>query len=486
MRFYLTAAIPYVNAKPHMGHALEFVQGDVLARWHRQKGDDTFYVSGADENSLKIVQAAEKEGVSPKQLADKYTAAFQDFLKSFNISLDAFQRSGSESNTKSAQELWQRCQTAGDIYKKSYRGLYCVGCEAFYTRDELNEKGECFNHPGKPVDEVEEENYFFRLSKYKDELKKIIESDVYAVIPQKRKHEALGMFNDKFEDFSISRSVKRARGWGVPVPNDPTQIMYVWFDALNVYRSAAESAPTSSLQLTAKSSSWWPAELHIIGKDLIRFHAIYWPAILLSAKLSLPKQLFVHGFITVGGQKMSKTIGNVIDPMELIKKYGVEPVRYYLLREIPTDDDGDFTEEKFKARYNADLANGLGNFASRVLTLAAQYGVGTTISPKINEAIITVSEHYADSMKQFKLHEALQSVWKLIAVGDQYINERKPYAKDISEEDRQQILGDCMHILGSVTGHLTPFLPETCAALAAILAKPAPVKLAKPLFPRLP
>lgn len=482
MKYYLTAAIPYVNAKPHMGHALEFVQGDVLARYHRQKGDETFYVSGADENSLKIVQAAEKEGVDVRALTDKYAGAFQDFLKAFNISINKFQRSSSAEHFASAQELWKRCEAAGDIYKKRYKGLYCVGCEAFYTREELNEKGECFNHPGKPVDEVEEENYFFKLSKYSDELKKVIESDTYAIVPEKRKHEALGFFNNKFEDFSISRSVGRAKGWGVPVPGDESQIMYVWFDALNVYRSAAPDR--------------WPADLHIIGKDIIRFHAIYWPAILLSAKLPLPKKLFVHGFITVNGQKMSKSIGNVIDPMELVVKYGVEPVRYYLLREIPSDDDGDFTDEKFKLRFNADLANGLGNFASRVLTLAQKFGalsfdfeqkVEVETAKAIEEANKAVESH----MQSLRFHDALAAIWKLIGYGDGYVNSKKPWELAAGSPEQGAALVSLLYVLYTASNLLVPFLPETAAKIQACIVIDKEKKqyvCSKPvagLFPRL-
>lgn len=356
MRFYLTGAIHYVNAKPHLGHALEFVQSDVIARYHRQKGDEVFYISGADENALKNVQAAEKEGLTAKQLCDRNAQAFIDLAALYNIQLDNFARTSSPAHFASAQELWRACAASGDIYKKKYKGLYCVGCEVFYAPEDLNEKGECFEHPGKKLDEVEEENYFFKLSKYQDQIFKLIDSDEYRIVPEHRKNEALGFIKQGLEDFSVSRSKERARGWGVPVPDDESQIMYVWFDALNTYRSAAPS--------------WWPAKLHIIGKGIIRFHAAYWIGMLLSAKLPLPKELFVHGYITVNGQKMSKTLGNVVDPAALAQKYGPDAMRYYLLREIPSTDDGDYSDEKFKLRFNADLANGLGNFASRVLTLA--------------------------------------------------------------------------------------------------------------------
>lgn len=482
MKFYLTAAIPYVNAKPHMGHALEFVQGDVLARWHRQNGDDTFYVSGADENSLKIVQAAEKEGIEVKALTDKYAAAFQLFLKSFNVSIDKFQRSSSAEHIASAQELWKRCEASGDIYKKRYKGLYCIGCEAFYTKEELSERNECPLHPGKPVEEVEEENYFFRLTKYQEQLMELIQSDTYAITPVSRKNEALAFLRHGLEDLSISRSVSRSRGWGVPVPGDDSHIMYVWFDALNVYRSAAGDR--------------WPADLHIIGKDIIRFHAVYWPAILLSAKLPLPKKLFVHGFVTVNGQKMSKSTGNVVDPMELIEKYGVEPVRYYLLREIPSDDDGDFTEEKFKLRFNADLANGLGNFASRVLTLAQKFGTLSFeyekgVSVETQKAIEAANADVPRHISEMKLHEALGAIWKLISYGDGCVNTSKPWELEAGSKEQGEALTNLLYILYTTATLLLPFLPETAAKIQACIVidkekkQYTCTKPAASLFPRI-
>jgi methionyl-tRNA synthetase len=332
------------------------------------------------------------------------------------------------------------------------------------------------------VDEIEEENYFFKLSKYADELKKVLESDTYAIVPEKRKHEALGFFNNKFEDFSISRSVGRAKGWGVPVPGDETQIMYVWFDALNVYRSAAPDR--------------WPADLHIIGKDIIRFHAIYWPAILLSAKLPLPKKLFVHGFITVNGQKMSKSIGNVIDPMELVAKYGVEPVRYYLLREIPSDDDGDFTDEKFKLRFNADLANGLGNFASRVLTLAQKFGplsfdFEQKIEAETMKVIETANADVEKSIASLRFHDALAAIWKLIGYGDGYVNTKKPWELPAGSPEQGAALVSLLYVLSTASNLLVPFLPETAAKIQACIVVDKEKKqyvCSKPssgLFPRI-
>ncbi len=507
MKFYLTGAIHYVNAKPHLGHALELTQSDVIARYHRQKGDEVFYISGADENSLKNVQAAEKEGVTPQQLCDRNAQAFIDLAKLYNVSLDYFARTSSPAHFASSQELWERCAAAGDIYKKKYKGLYCVGCEQFYTPGELSEKGECFEHPGRKVEEVEEENYFFRLSKYQDQLLKLIDSDQYKVVPGHKKNEALGFIKQGLEDFSVSRSKERARGWGVPVPGDPSQIMYVWFDALNTYRSAAEVSHPSvilgpSADGTRDPSSWWPANLHIIGKGIIRFHAAYWPGILLSAKLPLPKELFVHGYITVDGQKMSKTIGNVVDPADLAKKYGTDPVRYYLLREIPSTDDGDYGDEKFKLRYNADLANGLGNFASRVLTLAEklnpwdipslghpEQSEGPRFSIDVVHAITEVRYEVAKAIDERRLHDALAHIWRLVAFGDKMVGATKPWELKDDDAKKREILGELLLILTTVTELIAPFLPATSIAISDHLkAADGTWQIKKPqggFFPRL-
>lgn len=481
MKFYLTAAIPYVNAKPHMGHALEFVQGDALARYHRAAGDEVRYITGADENSLKIVQAAEKEGMTSQQLSDTYALKFQEFLTQFEISIDAFQRSSAPDHFAVAQEMWKKCDEAGDVYKKSYKGLYCVSCEAFYTADEIKD-GSCVYHPGKPIETIEEENYFFRLSKYQDELIRLIESDTYRITPQARKSEVLGFIKNGLEDFSISRSVKRARGWGVPVPGDDTQIMYVWFDALNVYRTA--------------SAGMWPARMHIIGKDILRFHAVYWPAMLLSSKTPLPKELFVHGFITANGQKMSKSLGNVIDPVAFAEKVGVDPLRYYLLREIPADDDGDFSEEKFKVRYNADLANGLGNFASRVLTLSEKLNPWSLsadyrlLSADSTHAIGEVRKAVADAMAEKKFHDALAHVWRLVTYGDKMVNATKPWELKDEDAKKREVLGELLVLLAEIAHQVEPFMPAIAAKIGDCLVREGEMivgahKPGSPLFPRL-
>lgn len=463
-KFYLTAAIPYVNARPHLGHALEFIQGDVVARHHSLHGEDVCYISGADENSIKNVQAAEQEGITPGELCDRNTQAFIDLAGALHVRFDRFYRSSSPEHAASSRELWERCARSGDIYKKQYEGLYCVGCEAFYARDELNENGECVEHPGRKLEEVKEENYFFRLSRYQQQLEGLVTGGEYRIIPESRKNEAMQFIRRGLEDFSISRSRARSRGWGVPVPNDPDQTMYVWFDALNVYRSAAPDR--------------WPADLHIIGKGILRFHAVYWPAMLLSAKLPIPRQLFVHGYITVNGQKMSKTTGNIIDPMSLAKRYGADALRYYLLRDISPFDDADFTEQKFKESYNAGLANGLGNVVARVMTLA---------EANLNDPISRPEpqwfpSEYTSAIEAYEFNRALDFVWGRIQKLDHKIDDTKPFKivkSDIAKG--RALIQELAAELYGIGRLLNPFMPETNVAIKeTILANKKPPTL----FPR--
>jgi len=306
-KFYITAAIPYVNAKPHIGHVLEYVQVDVVKRYHKLLGEDAVSLSGGDENALKNVQAAEKASKPIQEFVDEGTENFRQLAIKLNGEFDFWQKGSDQKiHYPSSQELWKKC--AADIYKKSYTGLYCVGCEAFYPPEELNEKGECFEHSGKKLDEVKEENYFFKLSKYQEPLIKLIESEELKIVPEFRKNEVLSFLKSGLQDISISRSNERAKNWGVPVPNDPTQRIYVWFDALNIYRSGAPE-------------KYWPADVHAIGKGISRFHCVYWPAFLLSAGFPLPKTIFIHGYLTVNGQKISKSNPEtVVDPVPLIEK----------------------------------------------------------------------------------------------------------------------------------------------------------------------
>lgn len=463
--FYITTAIPYVNAKPHVGHALEFVQADVIARYHKLIGQQTILLSGGDENALKNVQAAEKENESVQDFVDKNSKLFEDLAKNLNVQFDVFQKGSSQNHYKSSQDLWKRCFENGDIYKKTYTGLYCVGCEAFYEKSELNENEECFEHPGKRLDEVSEENYFFRLSKYEKSIKRVIENDEIKIVPQSRKNEILSFLEQGLNDISISRSNERAKNWGVPVPDDDTQRMYVWFDALNIYRSGVEDIDA------------WPADVHVIGKGILRFHAVYWPAFLLSAKLPLPKSLFVHGYFTVNGQKMSKTLGNVIDPNELIKKYGTDALRYYLLSQIPSTEDGDFSEEKLKVVYNADLSNGLGNLASRVAKLCEtkNFYDKTSAEQKLDQDL-------NDYFDNFEFNQILQHIWTKISELDKFINVEKPW--DLSDEDAAEVLAALTAGVIEVAFLLQPFLPSTSEKILHHFSRDR-ITAIEPLFPRI-
>lgn len=464
-KFYITTAIPYVNAKPHVGHALEFVQADTIARYHKLLGKETKLLSGSDENALKNVQAAESAGKNIQEFVNDNSVLFQQLAEKLNVQFDYFQKGSNPDHIASSQDLWNRCKANNDIYQKAYAGYYCIGCEVFYEKDELNEKGECYEHPGKPLQEVSEINYFFKLSRYQETIKQLIETDELKITPQSRKNEMLSFISKGLEDISISRSNERAKSWGVPVPEDSTQRMYVWFDALNIYRSG----------LGDNYEKLWPADIHVIGKGITRFHAIYWPAFLLSAKLPLPKSLFVHGYFTVNGQKMSKTLGNVIDPIELINKYGADSVRYYLLSQIPSTDDGDFSEEKLKVVHNANLANGIGNLIARISKLAEKIKFH---APKDTAIIDPLA---FDALMQYKFNECLNLIWADISALDKKINEVQPWK--LEDHELEIFLSEATIKILSIAKTLQPFLPQTSEKILNQFS--GEIKSSPPLFPRL-
>ncbi|TSC95778.1 MAG: methionyl-tRNA synthetase [Parcubacteria group bacterium Athens0714_26] len=486
-KFYITTSIAYVNAPPHVGFALESLQADVVARFYRDKGQDVFFLTGTDEHGTKIARSAENEGKKTKEFVDEISPRFKNLKDILNLSWDNFIRtSDKEIHWPVAQEVWNSIMKSGDLYKKTYKGLYCVGHESFVTRKDLVD-GVCSLHKRRP-EEIEEENWFFKLSKYGDEIKKRIKSDELLIVPKSRKNEALAFLDEGLEDISFSRPSKTLI-WGIPVPNDSSQTMYVWADALVNYISGYGGI-----------NEWQghPADVHCIGKDILRFHAVIWPAMLLSAGLTLPKSVFVHGFITANGEKMSKSLGNIIDPYELVKKYGTDPVRYYLLREIPSSEDGDFSYSKFEERYNGDLANGLGNFAARVLTLGnnyiaiynSQFNKEIQVDKFINEKIEDIKINVSKKIEEFKFNEALGSIWDLIHFGDQYINEKKPWEQ--KDEKIVMIKGKTIYelivILENVATLLLPFMPETASKiLKAIKHEDPGISIDKidNLFPRL-
>lgn len=472
-KFFITAAIPYVNASPHIGHAQEFVLSDTIRRYQLSKNKDVLFLCGADENGLKIVQAAENSKMSPIEFCDIHQKEFLKLADLLNVKFDVWQRGTNKTHIVSSQKLWERCFANGDIYKKRYSGLYCVGCEAFYTKDELNSDGECFEHPGKKLQEVSEENYFFALSKYQDFIVDLIENDKLKIYPQIRKNEALSFVKKGLEDFSISRSVERAKGWGVPVPSDPSQIMYVWFDALNVYQSGIGFGWEDE-----KYQKWQPQDLMVIGKGILRFHAIYWPAILQSAKLNLPKKLFVHGYMTVNGQKMSKTLGNVVDPIQMINKYSADALRYYLSKEIPSFSDGDFSENRFVELYNSDLANGLGNLVSRVAKLCERNDVSGL---NIND-LKTGSRSVDEYMESYQLNFAIEEIWKEIKATDLLIDQDKPWTLS-GNIAKEKLLVYSERIL-YIAKLLLPFLPIISQEIINQYTADKIVSK-QPLFPRL-
>ncbi len=466
---YITTAIPYVNAKPHLGHVLEWFQADAFARYYRLLDLEVIVASGADENSLKNVQAAEKSNVAIQDWLDEYAVIFADAYQTFGVDLDAFRRgSDQEKHWPGVQELWNRCFAAGDIYTKRYTGLYCVGCESFYTTADLVD-GKCPEHLTEP-EEVSEENYFFKLSRYQDRIKELIETDTLFITSEQFKNEMLGFLGQGLEDFSVSRSTNRARGIGVPVPNDDTQVMYVWFDALCIYLTAIGFGYDQ-----AHFEKIWPADIHIIGKGINRFHSIYWIGMLLSAGVALPKSVSVHGYITANGQKMSKSLGNVIDPFELIIKYPLEHIRYYLLKEIPTHADGDFSYERFEELYTAELANGLGNLCSRVAKLCEKADVTTSItSPKLDPTY----------KKYFETHEISQAAHWIadqVRAADAYLSEQIPWKKSGTEQ--ADILQNAVQRIRAITFHLQPFMPETAQTLLSHFSEEK-IKALKPIFPR--
>jgi methionyl-tRNA synthetase len=472
-KFYITTAIPYVNAEPHVGHALEFVQTDTIARYHRLLKDDVYFLSGTDDNALKNVQAAEEKKIPVEKLVKENSDKFYQLRKALNLSFDDFIRTTEERHVKGAQAFWQACRKE-DIYKKKYKGLYCVGCEAFYTEKDLI-NGKCPEHKTKP-EVVEEENYFFRLSAYQKWLEELIEKDKLKIIPEIRKNEVLAFIKRGLEDFSISRSKERAHGWGIPVPNDKNQIIYVWFDALTNYISALNWQDNGQL-----FKKYWPADLHIIGKGISRFHAIYWPAMLKSAGLPLPKEIFVHGYVTAEGQKISKSLGNVIDPFDLVKKYGTDPIRYYLLGEIPAYEDGDFSERRFQEVYNADLANGLGNVISRLAKLCENSGLEFKETKSL-KAIYNKEQQ--EAFEDFRFDIVLPNIWTVyLHVIDKHINQYSPWL--IKDKNKlQRILQEEVDELREFADKLRPFLPETAEKILKQFKGPK-IKSEKPLFPRL-
>ncbi|OJI09514.1 MAG: methionine--tRNA ligase [Candidatus Vogelbacteria bacterium CG10_big_fil_rev_8_21_14_0_10_49_38] len=467
--FYLTTTLPYVNAEPHIGFALELVQADAIARWRRLRGDEVFFNTGTDEHGLKIYRRALQAGQEPQTYVDELVKSFFRLKHELGISCDNFVRTTDVHHQQAAQAFWLKCQAAGDIYKKNYQLKYCVGCELEKTDSELS-AGECPLHPGQPVEILEEENYFFRFSRYAEPLLKLYQERPDFVLPNQRFNEVKKFVESGLQDFSISRLADKLP-WGVPVPGDPDHVMYVWFDALVNYVSAVGWPDEVS-----RFEHWWPV-VQFAGKDNLRQQAAMWQAMLLSAGLAPTRQILIHGFINSGGQKMSKSLGNVVNPFDLIETYGVDALRYYLLRQVNSFEDSDFTPAGFKEIYNANLANGLGNLASRVMRMAEANLPGTP------DLATLIPESYETALSGYQFNQASDIVWAKIGELDRLIQSTEPFK--LIKTDRAaaiEIIAELVRGLHLVALMLEPLLPATATRLHEIIRDNRMPE--RPLFPR--
>jgi methionyl-tRNA synthetase len=467
-----------VNANPHIGFAMELLYADVLARYHKQQGYTVAFSTGTDEHGQKVADTAAKLGRTPQEHTDELSQAFRDISGPLSIESTDFIRTTEERHTRAAQLFWEKAVAAGDITKGSYTGLYCVGCESFKTEKELLE-GKCPIHLTAPQ-EVREENYFFHLSKYGERLLAYYHDHPDFVIPEYRLHEMEEIIRSGLEDISISRE-KAKLSWGVPVPGDDSQVMYVWFEALLNYLTVCGYGENGHDAMIG-----WPADYIIVGKDINRFHSIIFGAMLMSAGIPLPKHIGVHGFITVDGQKMSKSLGNVINPLDIVKQYGTEPTRYYLLREIPFTSDGDFSHARFTERYNADLANALGNLCSRVTNMVEKYFDGVLEPKPATEGYGTDERAaYENAMEQLHFSRALEATWKLVYEANEYIEQHKPWALAKTDMDAlKAVLQHLLYTLDVVSELLSPFMPGTAQKITHSINAERITK-SEPLFPKL-
>lgn len=476
MKYYITTSIPYVNGDPHIGHALEFVMADVLARYARQRGMDVVFSTGTDEHGGKIAEKAQEKQITPKEFTDKMSQKFRDLAELLNISNDRFIRTTDPGHEQRAQLIWQSLQKY--IYKNKYIGWYCTGDEAFFTEATVKKNnGVCPNH-NRQYEKVEEENYFFKLSNFGASIQKAIKDDSFKVIPASRKHEILNILNEGLEDISISRPADKI-AWGVPVPGDSSQVMYVWFEALMNYITVLGYPEHEDFK------KYWPADVQVIGKDILRFHAAIWPGILMGLGVPLPKILYVHGFINAeGGVKMSKTLGNVIDPVEAVKLYSSDVFRYFTLRHIPSYEDGEFSWSRIFEAYNSELGNELGNAVQRTVAMIVQYQNG--IIGEIPEAEHD-SAQYHEAMGRCKFDRALDEVWEQVRGLNQYIDEEKPWEikKQGDMDHLREVLAYQVSSLLEVADLLAPFMPQTSLKIKHIFEEGVIRKTDDTLFPRM-
>lgn len=476
-KFYITTPIYYPNADLHMGHAYTTTLCDILARYHRLIGQDTRLLSGTDDHAFKVAQAAKKQGLESRKYVIQQGERFKTLYAKLGVELDDFiQTSDKERHWPGAIEIWKRIEASGDLEKRSYRGLYCTGCESFKRPEDLVD-GKCPDHDMVPQ-ELEEENYFFKLSKYSGKLKEIIESGDFNIVPEKRKNEILALIDRGLEDVSFSRPTKSI-AWGISVPGDPEQTIYVWCDALTNYITALGFGSGDD----SNFKKFWPADVHVMGKDILRFHAAIWPAMLMSANLPLPKSLFVHGFITSGGRKMSKTIGNVVDPLTIVDEYGVDALRYFLAREISPFEDGDFTVERFKEAYNANLANGLGNLASRIMKMAETNLTEPQGFPLDKVQGEPLEPEFSSLLDKFEIQKACDYIWNKISELDQEIQRTEPFKLIKTDPAKaKKLITEQTKNLYTIARMLEPILPATSQKIKD--AVKANKSFGEPLFPR--
>ena len=465
-KLYITTAIPYANGAPHIGNALDYLIADIWTRHQRQKGNEVRFQVGTDEHGNKIAQKAQENNLSPQEYVDQTVQNFKTLMDKMNTSYTDFVRTTDSHHIGASQYIWTQLQPY--IYKGSYEGWYCQGCEAFYTEKEVAEQGGICRDHKTPFERLSEENYYLRISEFTEKIIEAIQSDKMKIVPEFRKKEFLKFLENGLEDVSISRP-KKNLSWGVPVPSEPSQVMYVWIDALANYLSV--------IGYPDRHDEWvefWPANVQVIGKDILRFHAGIWPAMLLGLGLPLPKQLLVHGHISSGGMKMSKSVGNVVDPNEIIDNYGLDAFRYYFSRHIPTLDDGDFTWEKFEKAYNNELGNDLGNLISRVANMIKRYQSGVIGDIPGDEFDL---HNYENHMKNLEFNKAMDEVWVLVRAHNQYIENVKPWeiaklAKESKDEENHlaEVLAHSAGGILQIAKMLEPFMPETAEKINTIFA----------------
>ncbi len=480
MKFYVTTPIYYVNDKPHIGSAYPTIAADVLARFYKQQGHDVFFLTGTAEHGSKIAGSAKAAGQSPRAFVDKNAEYFKKAWTALNIKYDDFIRTTEKRHEEAVNLFFDKLYQTGQLYEGEYEGLYCVGHEAFIKEADLDDQGNCPDH-GKPPEKIKETNWFFKLSDYGQFLREKITSGELLISPEIRRNEVLSLIDQGLEDIAISR---RTAKFAFPLPWDKEQTIYVWLDELFNYCSAIGYG-----QDKKKFKRYWPADVHIVGKDILKFHCVIWPALLEAIGEKLPKQVFAHGFFTIDGQKISKSLGNAVDPVELVREYGADAVRYFLLRDIPFGNDGDFSHVRLKERYNADLANGLGNLVSRTLNMIEQYSpdFDTKANDKLLPAAIRKSLKKVNKhIEQLEFHHALTVIWSVIKTADNTIEETKPWQlmKGGKEDRAQKVLAELFQILLAVNQQIAPFLPDTHAKLDQLLSARPIKKPSEPLFAR--